>query len=859
MSTDALPILELIPELLKQLRAQDVLALQAPPGAGKSTECPIHLLADFASTDQRIILLQPRRIAVRNVAHRLAERLGEKPGQRIGYRMRGETKVSSDTLLEVQTEGVFLRLLQNDPALESVSLVMFDEYHERSLDADLCFALCRHSQSLFRDLRDTPLRLLLMSATLDNEGLQSALPDMPWLISEGRQYPVTVHYEADLAKSRPYPYCDLERLKDRVLQALEMHGGNCLVFLPGQAEIRRLQAMLETAVFASNVQIRPLYGALPMSEQQAAIAAPAAGQRKVVLATDIAETSLTIDGIHCVIDSGLARKPVFVARSGLSRLELQQVPRSAADQRAGRAGRLGPGVAYRLWTEEAHQRRARHRNPEIYHSDLSNALLQCIAFGCQDPYELAWVEPPPQAAVTQAFSLLASLGFIDNVEGAARLSKRGQAALKLPLEPRLQALLIAAVEYDCTELGCALALCLEGATSGQQSVIELGDRLKKTQQQIHSGRDRRLHKEYKRLLGLCSDLTSNFTRRSIPENWQLASLCMAAFPDRLARRTGNGSHQYLMVNGRGVQLPASKPDSGELEQADWIVVIDTRAKAQDSRDSITCAVLLPSAILDSELLADRIEQEMELSFDEPKSRFQSRQVRRLGAIELQSQPVSLPPLADAGDSVIAAIRRSGLTFFTQWPAVQAWLSRIRLLRELHDATSPSKEANPWPEWDEQALLASLEEWFLAMLPTVGDWSALKKMDLQAALESQLDWSLLQRLEQEAPTRYRAPSGLSHDIDYSQRPPVVELKLQELFSLTETPSIARGQQRLKLQLLSPAGRPIAVTSDLAHFWQHGYPMVKAEMKGRYPKHPWPDDPATAEPTVLTKRAMAARNS
>ncbi len=854
MSAEALPILKLIPDLLKQLRAQPVLALQAPPGAGKSTECPIHLLDDFASAARKIVLLQPRRLAVRNVAHRLAERLGEQPGQRIGYRMRGESRCSSQTILEVQTEGVFLRMLQNDPALESVSLVIFDEYHERSLDADLCFALCRHSQALFGDLRDEPLRLLLMSATLDNEGLKSALPEMPWLISEGRQHPVTVHYESLRNDSARRRSCDLELLKKRVLDALDQHPGNILVFLPGQADIRRLQSMLEAAIDDASIHCRPLYGALPMDAQQAAIAAPPAGQRKLVLTTDIAETSLTIDGIHCVIDSGLAKKPVFIPRSGLSRLELAPIPRSAAEQRAGRAGRLGPGVAYRLWTVEAHHRLARHRSPEIYSSDLSSALLQCLAFGCDDPYELPWVEAPPQAAVNQAFTLLRALNFIDDVEDKPKLTEKGQAALSLPLEPRLQALLIAALEGDCVALGCELALCLESPPRAGEPAIEIGARLRVTRQQLKTGGDRRLQQEYKRLHSICSKLASQFKPSTVAKEHQLAYLCLAAFPDRIARRSKKSTDEYLMVNGRGVRLASASIHAAELAKSDWIVVIDTRGRKEDSRDLVACGVAIPSTLLTPEQGFHGLEENTELYFNEKQQRFQARQVKRIGAIELHSQPIALPSIIEAGEWITQTIRDTGLAFFQQWPSLQNWLNRISLLRAL-EADEAGKTL--WPNWDEERLLASLEQWLLPMLPSVRDWSAIPSLDLKTALETQLDWALLQRLEQEAPSRYQAPSGLWHDIDYSQSPPLVELKLQELFSLTETPSIARGRQRLKFHLLSPAGRPLAVSSDLAHFWQHGYPQVKAEMKGRYPKHPWPDDPSTAQATVLTKNALAKR--
>lgn len=850
MSDEHLPILKLVPDLLTQLRAQSVLALQAPPGAGKSTELPIHLLPDFASANGRIILLQPRRLAVRSVAHRLADRLGEKPGERIGYRMRGESRVSAKTLLEVQTEGVFLRLLQNDPALESVSLVIFDEYHERSLDADLSFALCRHSQLLFDELRETPLRLLLMSATLDNEGLKAALPDMPWLISEGRQFPVTVHYEQKSSDPSRHQSCDLDLVHSRVLAALTQHDGNILVFLPGQAEIRKLQSALEASLDDPHIQCRPLYGALKMEAQQAAIQAPPAGQRKVVLATDIAETSLTIEGIHCVIDTGVAKKPVFVARTGLSRLDLQAIPRSAADQRAGRAGRLGPGVAYRLWTEEQHQRRARHRKPDILSSDLSGPLLQCIAFGCDDPFELPWVEPPPQAAIEQAFDLLLQLGFIVKGADSSQLTDKGQAALKLPLEPRLQALLIASVEGGCSTLGCELALCLEETPRRNTQSIDIIERLADTRQALAGRSDRRLLREYKRLNAICAELKPECSTVPVPENFQVAYLCMAAFPDRLA--WGRTNNEYLMVNGRGVRLPASAHQGYAHSAASWIVVIDTRSRKEDSRDLVVCASAVPKALLDSQWGPDIATQRVELSFNAAEKRFQARDVTRMGAIELKSQPIALPPLADAGELIVVTLRDTGLAFFDQWPRLNAWLNRLTLLRQLE---AEALTQNPWPDWSETSLLASLEDWLLPMLPAVQGWGALCALDLRTPLEARLEWSLLQRLKQEAPERYQAPSGIWHSIDYEERPPVVELKLQELFSLTETPAIARGRQKLKLHLLSPAGRSLAVTSDLASFWREAYPQVKAEMKGRYPKHPWPEDPISAEPTVLTKRALA----
>lgn len=844
MTAKELPVLDLVPELLEQLRAHPVLALQAPPGAGKSTELPLHLIPDFATAQQRIILLQPRRLAVRTVAHRLAEKLGEQPGQQIGYRMRDEVRSSAQSVLEVQTEGAFLRMLQSDPALESVSLVIFDEYHERSLNADLCFALCRHSQLLFSDLRDQPLKLMLMSATLDNEGLQAAIPDMPWLISEGRQFPVSVHYETRASDALTQRGQLAKRVETLVLQALQQHEGNILVFLPGQSEILDVHSSLQSQLDPQHIQCRPLYGALSMKEQRLAIEAPPADTRKVVLATDIAETSLTIEGIHCVIDSGLAKKPVFVPRSGLTRLELQAIPRAAADQRAGRAGRLGPGHAYRLWSEEEHQRRARYRKPDIYSSDLCGPVLQCIAFGCSDPFELPWVEAPPRAPVSQAFKLLEQLQFLNGKLGHYQLSLRGELAMKLPLEPRLQALLMAAVEADCATLGCELALCLENSAYSPATSPDLAARLQQTRKDLAHGKNRRLQKDFQRYSDLCHQLGKRLKLTPVPEAFQLAWLCLQAFPDRLAKQQGGGT-EYLMANGRGVQFQPS--NNSVITGSDWLVVVDTQGRKTDQRDRIRCAVSVPAALMDS-AFGPVAQTQLEMAFNKQEQRFEAREVKRIAAIELHSQPRPLPPLREATDMVLATVRESGLTFFEQWPKVQDWLSRLDLMTALDGG------GTDWPVWSEAALLETLEQWLEPMLPTVKSWRDLPRMDLKAALETQLDWSLRQKLDREAPKYYEAPSGIRHLIDYSERPPRVELKLQELFSLRETPRIGNGRQPIKLHLLSPAGRPLAVTSDLGSFWAEVYPQVKAEMKGRYPKHPWPDDPLTAKPTVLTKRAL-----
>lgn len=834
-----LPIDAVLPALREALSLRHEAVLEAPPGAGKTSRVPLALLDEPWLAGQRILMLEPRRLAARAAAERLAAELGEAAGETVGYRIRLDSKIGPRTRIEVVTEGILTRRLQDDPALEGVGLVIFDEYHERSLDADLALALTLNGRAL---LRDTPLRVLPMSATLEGERLAALLDDAPVVRSEGRMFPVEIRW------GRP---CQPgERIEPRVLatvlQALDEESGSLLVFLPGQAEIRRLHEQLSEALAGrADVLLCPLHGELELAAQRAAIEPAPAGMRKVVLATNIAETSLTIDGVRVVIDAGLARVPRFDPGSGMTRLDTQRISRASSTQRAGRAGRLEPGVCYRLWSQAQHEQLAAHDSPEILAADLAGLALQLARWGVT-PGELAWLDAPPAAAYAQARDLLARLGAL-NANGS--LSAHGQVMAGLPAHPRIAHLLLRGQALGLGALACDVAALLgeRDILRGPDAGADLHSRLVLLSGAERAGRGaqggvqraRQLARQYRGLLPKAAQ-----ERVGDPDDprW-LGALLAFAYPDRVARQRCPGGGEYRLANGRAALF--AEPDA--LMKHEWLVIADLGSRHGQREERIYLAAELDPALFDG-VLAEQVTVRDELEWDEREGALRAERQRRVGELVLERQ--ALPGLDEAarGRALVALVRRKGLELLPWTPELRQWQARVALLRRLDLA---EKGASDWPDVSDAALLAGLEDWLAPYLGRVSRLSHFAALDLPGILAALLPWPLPPRLDELAPVAVAVPSGSRIRLDYAEEPPVLAVRLQELFGLAETPRIAGGRLGVKLHLLSPARRPVQVTQDLASFWTNTYAEVKKDLKGRYPKHYWPDDPLVAEPTARAK--------
>ncbi|SDT36864.1 ATP-dependent helicase HrpB [Bradyrhizobium canariense] len=838
-----LPIDAVLDELARTLADNNTGVLVAPPGAGKTTRVPLALLDAPWLGNKKIIVLEPRRIAARASAERMAKTLGERAGETVGYRVRFGSKVSRATRIEVVTEGIFSRQILDDPELSDVAAVLFDEFHERSLDADLGLALARDAQTGLRE----DLRILVMSATLDGARVARLLGDAPVISSEGRAFPVETRY---LGRKADAP---LERqMADAIAMALRADPGSVLAFLPGAAEIRRTQNFLSERVHDDAIEIVPLFGALEAAVQDRAIAPAPKGHRKVVLATSIAETSLTIEGVRIVVDSGVARVPRYEPDIGLTRLETVRASRAAVDQRRGRAGRTEPGVCYRLWDEPQTASLAAYTQPEILSADLSSLVLDLAQWGVSDPATLAFLDPPPAPALKEARSLLHELGAFD---GDDRITAEGKSLRALALPPRLARMIVDSHRLGAGEEAAEIAAILTERGLGGDSV-DLEFRL----DQFRRDRSQRASSARSLAQRWASQVASAEAPLSSPSPLAGSEASEArsrgrggesttglspgattgvmlafAFPDRVARNRGNGS--FVLANGRG----AAVDQTSALARAPYIAVAELTGTAAQGRILLAA----PIAQADIELrFADQIETADEISFDRGAMALRARRKRILHAITLSDAPLALTPSAETARVLADGLLASGLERLPWSKPSKQWRDRVMFLRKA--------EGESWPDLSDDALAARRDDW---LVPALYDKTSLKDLssgDLSDALMTLLPWELRARLEREAPTHFEAPTGTMLPIDYeAEQGPTIAVRLQELFGLTTHPSLAKGAVPLVLELLSPAHRPVQVTRDLPGFWRGSYAAVRSDLRGRYPRHPWPEDPASAMPTRRVK--------
>jgi ATP-dependent helicase HrpB len=818
---DSLPVDEALPRLEEALMARNAAVLVAPPGAGKTTRVPLALLDAPWLGGARIVMQEPRRLAARAAARRMAATLGEAVGETVGYRVRLDTRVGPRTRIEVVTDGLFLRMLQDDPSLDGIGCVIFDELHERGLETDLSFALVREAQTALRD----DLRVIAMSATLDPGPVAERLGGAPVVESAGRMFPVATRY----LDREPAGRIE-DTVASTVRRALTEESGSALVFLPGVGEIRRVE---ERLALGADVDVTPLYGDLSPADQDRAIAPSPPGRRKVVLATSIAETSLTIEGVRIVIDAGLMRVPRFSPRSGMARLETVRVSQASADQRRGRAGRLEPGVCYRLWTEAAQRGLQPFTPPEILDADLAPLALELALWGANDS-TLPWLTPPPAASLATARALLADLGALDS---AGAITPHGRAMARLGQHPRLAHLVLKGRELGQGRVAALLAAILGERDflrlpAGQRDVdlrhrvdIALGN-------QRSGGRDgalRLIQEQARRLMprGAADER---------PDVAMTGALLALAYPDRIGRRRPGTAGRYLLSGGRGAVLPEGDPMANE----EFVVVADLDGSAQDSRIFLAAPVRLDEI---EELFADRIVDEEIVRWSEREGAVLARRRRRLGALPLEDKPMGTPDTDKVRTAMIEGIRQMGLGALPWSDDLARWRERVAFLRTLDEG---------WPDLSDAALLASLDGWLAPFLDGVSRRGHLARLDLAAALKSLVPWDRQRELDRLAPTHVEVPSGSRVPIDYGNpAEPTLSVRLQEMFGLLDTPRVGGGKVPLTIHLLSPARRPVQVTRDLASFWANGYRAVKAELKGRYPRHYWPDDPLIAEPTARVR--------
>ncbi|MCA0891951.1 ATP-dependent helicase HrpB [Microbulbifer agarilyticus] len=842
-----LPIHEVLPQLRDRLIQENNVVLQAPPGAGKTTAVPLALLDSPWLEGRRIIMLEPRRLAARSAAARMAELLGEPVGKTVGYQIRAERKYGRDTRILVVTEGILTRLLQSDPELTDTALVIFDEFHERNLQGDLALALCLQSQEVLRE----DLKLLVMSATLDTEAVAGLLDKAPVITSEGRAFPVDIEYlphQQVPENIRQLP----TTVARRVNELLAQQDGSVLVFLPGVGEIRQVESSLrESLGNQPDVVIAPLYGDLKKEQQDAAIAPCPDGKRKLVLATNVAETSLTIEGIRVVVDAGLMRESRFDPNTGMNRLVTTQISQASATQRTGRAGRLSEGYCLRLWSESTQRGMAKKNSPEILLSDLAPVMLELAQWGVSEPSELRWLDLPPPGPTAQAQELLIELGALDT---QLRITPHGQQILQLGTHPRLAHMMLRSVELGLQESATLLAALLS------ERDIFRGDQRW----------DRDIHKRMEVLLGRTKNSRADFASiqriRQQAKTWRsqltgsgATSAAVAdardatgvllglAYPDRIAKNRHDRERRFLLSNGRGAHF--SHDD--DLAQEAFLVVADLDGQGRDAR--IQMAARIDRELL-HEYFSELIEQREAVRWDNNAGRAIASKQTLLGKLILEQKPAQDISPELISRALLDAIRQGGLRLLPWTNESENLLERVRFLYREREQYADLLDGLALPEWSETTLLESLESWLLPHLNGFSKLDQLKQLDLKSILLAQLEWSTQQQLDALAPSHIQVPSGSRIAIDYGETPPVLPVRLQEMFGLGQTPTIINGRYPLMIHLLSPARRPVQVTRDLASFWENTYQEVKKELRIKYQKHFWPDDPTTAQATSKTKKRM-----
>lgn len=832
-----LPIDAVLGELKTALSNGASAVLQAPAGAGKTTRVPLALVGEPWLKGRKIVMLQPRRLAARAAALRMAELMGEPVGRTVGYRVRMDTRIGPATRIEVVTEGVLTRMLQSDPGLSGVGLVIFDEFHERHLESDLGLALCLDLQGIL----NTDLRLLVMSATLEPAPVADLLGAAPVVECVGRQYPVGTRY---VGRNRDRP---LEAaVVEAVVNAARTEPGSILVFLPGAAEIRRVLARLSSANLSGEWLLAPLFGNLSKEEQDQAIAPPPAGRRKIVLATNIAETSLTIEGIRVVVDGGFMRVPRFDVRSGMTRLATVPVSRASADQRRGRAGRTEPGVCYRLWAQASHGMLAERNSPEILQADLAGLVLELAMWGVEDPSRLKWLNPPPEAACLQARALLKDLGALDE---RGQATKHGRRMAELPLHPRLAHMLLEAQCHGRGAAACDLAAVLSERDflrfPAGEADSDLGLRLEamagaEAGRPVAAVRFTVDRPALRRCLRVAEALRqrAGLSNRPAPRR-EIGRVLAWAYPDRIGQRRVGATGRFLLSNGRGAFFPSPEPLAAE----DYIVAAELDGERREARVFLAAACDLPTILEDFRHALNAHEI---IEWDKRTRAVRMERALRLGALALD-----LGPLVNADPQRIAAalidgIRQAGIGCLPWSLSVRRWQERALFLRRVVGGEID------WPDVSDPALSDTLEHWLSPHLAGITRLAGLKAVDLFGALSGLLSWQQRRQLDEWAPTHIEVPSGSRIRVDYSGEIPVLAVRVQEMFGCADSPRVAGGRQPVLVHLLSPAGRPVQVTQDLAGFWAGSYHDVKKEMRGRYPKHHWPDDPLNATATCRSKR-------
>ncbi|MEH6525620.1 MAG: ATP-dependent helicase HrpB [Sneathiella sp.] len=830
-----LPIGGVLEEISNALLINNIAILQADPGAGKTTLAPLYLLQEQLEPGKKIVMLEPRRLAARMAAQRMASMIGEDVGETVGYRIRLDSKVSTKTCIEVVTEGVLTRRLQADPELSDIGILIFDEFHERSLQTDLGLALSRQIQEVLRE----DLRILIMSATLETEKLSALLGNAPVISSKGRQFPIKTRFLEKPTK---------DRVETKVVRAIDLalrqEKGDILVFLPGAGEINRVQSLVASSNKENGVSVLPLYGNLSQKDQDLALRPSAAGSRKIVLATDIAETSLTIEGVKIVIDAGLARSPIFDPNSGMSRLETKRISRSSADQRRGRCGRQAAGICYRLWTAAEDRSLVEHSPPEIMTTDLCSLVLELANWGVQDVEELPWMTIPPAGPMAQSEELLVSLGALDKQK---KITTLGKQIIKLPLHPRLARMIIKSSEYSASKLACDIASLLSERDilrrDREAPSSDIKDRLnllyRQRQQKAAPRRDVN-DMALRQINRSSADLMRRLKQQEGRYDVNQAGMLLAfGYPDRIGELRNNSQLNYRLSGGRGAKLDANDKLLGEP----YLVAADVDGKGSDAR--VYLAAALSYSDIESAFKAE-FETRRRVFWNEKRRRIEAVRETYFGALVMESTRLTDASDEEISAALVSVIRNKGVQILPWDEATKSLADRVAFAR-YHE---PDEN---WPDFSSEGLTLHLEEWLLPYLAGLTSLTHLKSLDLASILKNKIGYELEARLKVFAPSSIKVPSGSNISLDYSNpQIPVLSVRLQEIFGLREVPKIAKGNVAVTVHLLSPARRPLQVTSDLESFWRTTYIDVKKDMKGRYPKHYWPDDPLQAEATSRVKK-------